>query len=372
MKYTIRIISYLLVFLAADVRAQTRYESEHYNLLVTTIASGLEYPWGMDFLPNGNILVTEREGRLRLISNNKLMKEPITGLPDNIYIAGQGGVLDVAVHPKFEENKFIYLSYAGLGKGGAGTEVLRGRLNENRLEGVKVIFRVFPKNSGTAHYGSRLLFAPDETLYITTGDRYHGLKEAQNPENHLGTLIRINDDGSIPEDNPFVQHDRYKPEIYSYGHRNIQGLALRSEDESIWLHEHGPKGGDEVNKVKAGANYGWPAITYGIDYSGAIISDKTETSGMEQPVIHWTPSIAPSGMTFYSAEKFLKWKGNLFVGALADRDLRRLVFEGNKIVKQEVLFDEIGRVRDVTSGPDGSLYMLLDSHDGALLKIDPQ
>lgn len=361
-----------LTFLACGVHAQTLHDSEHYTLRITPIASGLEYPWGMDFLPNGDILVTEREGRLRIIKQGKLQKQPIKGLPENIIVAGQGGVLDVAIHPYFNENKLIYISYAGRGVGGAGTEILRAQLNANKLENVEIIFRVEPKTVGTAHYGSRLLFANDGTLYISTGDRYHGLQEAQNPENHLGTLIRLNDDGTIPQDNPFSQHESYKPEIYSYGHRNIQGLALRPEDQSIWLHEHGPKGGDEVNKIKAGANYGWPYITYGIDYSGTIISDKTEAPGMEQPVIHWTPSIAPSGMTFYNADKFPKCKGNLFVGALADRDVRRLAMSGDEIIAQEILFDDIGRVRDVTEGPDGFLYLLIDSHEGSVLRVEPE
>ena len=339
---------------------------------IKIITQGLEYPWGMAFLPNGDILVTEREGRLRLISKGVLDPEPIQGLPDNMYIKGQGGLLDVVIHPDFKNNKLVYFSYSGRGEGGAGTEVARAKFSDEGLENLEIIFRAEPKTKGDNHFGSRLLFAPDGTLFITLGDRYAYMKEAQNPANHLGSIVRINDDGSFPLDNPFFANLNIKPEIYAYGVRNAQGIALRPSDKNIWYHEHGPRGGDELNRLKPRANYGWPEITFGIDYSGAIISDKTEAPGMEQPVVFWDPSIAPSGMDFYDGNKFPDWKGDLFLGALAHRHLRRLKLEGNVVIEQEILLEHLDeRIRDVKSGPDGNLYVLTDSHDGKVLRLEP-
>ncbi|MBI1300470.1 MAG: PQQ-dependent sugar dehydrogenase [Alphaproteobacteria bacterium] len=341
------------------------------EIQTTIIASGLEFPWGLDFLPNGDILITEREGRLRIIRNGTLDPNPIQGLPDNIYVAGQGGLLDVTIDPDFEQNQFIYFSYVGKGEGGAGTEVARAKLNGNKLENVDVIFKVSPKTEGQNHYGSRLIFADDGTLYITTGDRYSFMEEAQNPENHLGTIIRINPDGSVPTDNPFANHETYRPEIYAYGIRNAQGISIHPETRQIWYHEHGPRGGDEINILRAGANYGWPEITYGIDYSGLPISSKTEALGMEQPVLYWDPSIAPSGMVFYTGDKFPKWKNHLFVGALAGTHLRKIELDGEKVINQEKLLEDYGRIRDVKVGPDGFLYVLVDSHDGQVVRLEP-
>lgn len=363
----------LLLLLPDTPKAEGVYQSDQHSFKVVNFVENLHYPWGMAFLPNGDMLVTEKSSRqLRLIQNGKLLTAPISGLPSNIDAGGQGGLLDVTVHPNFKENKFVYISYSGTGKGGKGTEVARGKLVGNRLEELKVIFKVSPKTGGSHHYGSRLQFATDGTLFITTGDRYSYLKESQNPENHLGSVLRINDDGSIPKDNPFVDHPKYKAEIYSYGHRNAQGLTLNKQDNSIWLHEHGPRGGDELNKLGiAGANYGWPKVTYGIDYSGEIISNKTEAPGIVPPVVYWKPSIAPSGMSFYSGEKFPKWTNNLFVGALSGAHLRRIVFEGDKAVSQEVLLKDIARFRDVKTGPDGFIYLLTDDSDGQILRLEP-
>jgi glucose/arabinose dehydrogenase len=362
----------LLLFLTAPLAiAQDSYHSDQHDFKLTQITDGLERPWALAFLPNGDFLITERVGSLRIVKDGKLQTKPIIGLPENIYAKGQGGLLDIAVHPEFATNNLIYISYAGQGKSGAGTEVARGRLIGNRLEDTETIFVVKPKTRGTLHYGSRLAFADDGTLYITTGDRYDRLHDAQQPSNHLGSIIRINDDGSIPQNNPFVNHKSYQPEIYSYGHRNAQGIAVKPADQSIWTHEHGPRGGDEVNKLKAGANYGWPAITYGIDYSGAIISDKTHAPGMEQPVVYWDPSIAPSGMAFYTGKRFPQWTGNLFVGALVLKHLRRLEMEGDEVVKQEVLLEGMARIRDVRDGPDGYLYILTDEKNGKLLRLEP-
>jgi glucose/arabinose dehydrogenase len=336
------------------------------------VAAGLANPWSLAFLPGGDMLVTERPGRLRLIRDGKLARQPVAGAP-KVAARGQGGLLDVVPHPRFSENGLIYLSYAGDGDGGAGTEVMRAKLNDTALEEAKVIFRVTPKTPGGNHYGSRLLFAPDGNLFVTLGDRFTYRDQAQSTADHLGTVVRIRDDGSIPEDNPFKGQANAQPEIYSYGHRNSQGIALRPGTSEIWQHEHGPRGGDEVNLLKPGANYGWPKITYGVDYSGAIISDKKEMPGMEQPVVYWVPSIAPSGMAFYDGDKMPAWKGDLFVGALALTHLRRLRLDGQRVTEQEVLLEDLGdRIRDVRSGPDGFLYIVTDDpRNGKVLRLEP-
>ncbi|MGI9383959.1 MAG: PQQ-dependent sugar dehydrogenase [Methyloligellaceae bacterium] len=354
-----------------SVAAAKTQTSKQHSFRVVTVAKGLDFPWGLAFLPDGAMLVTERSGNLRLIANGKLRRAPVSGVP-KVAASGQGGLLDVALHPKFAENRLVYLSYAGRGQKGVGTEVARGRFDGRKLSNVKVIFRATPKTRGGRHFGGRLLFAPDGTLLVTLGDRGSHMREAQKTANHIGTIVRINDDGSVPKNNPFAGRTDARPEIYTYGNRNVQGIALRPGSTAIWAHEHGPRGGDEVNILKPGANYGWPAITFGIDYSGRIISDKTAAPGMEQPVVYWVPSIAPSGMAFYDGEKFPNWKGDLFVGALAHTHLRRLELKGDRVVAQEVLLKDLGeRIRDVRSGPDGFLYVLTDDPEGRVLRLEP-
>jgi len=362
-----------LAMVANSALADEVYQSEQHDYRVVKIVDGLAHPWGLAFLPGGDMLVTERDGRLRLVRDGKLMPTPVSGLP-RMMVGGQGGLLDVALAPNYAENGLIYIAYAGGRPGNAGTEVARGRLDLEAmtLREVKTIFKVAPKTSGAAHYGGRLQFHPDGTLFITLGDRYSYMDQAQSVENHLGTIVRINPDGSVPEDNPFVGREDAEPEIYTYGNRNVQGIALRPGTMTIWAHEHGPRGGDELNILKPGANYGWPAITYGIDYSGAIISDKTEAPGMEQPVVYWNPSIAPSGMTFYDGDKFPEWRGDIFLGALAHRHLRRLEMDGDMVVAQEELLGELNaRIRDVVQGPEGLLYVLTDAADGQILRLEP-
>lgn len=355
---------------SSTASAKTQKSKQH-SFRIVTVAKGLDHPWGLAFLPDGGMLVTERSGELRLIANGKLRPSPVSGVP-RVAASGQGGLFDVALHPKFAENRLVYLSYAGRGSKGVGTEVARGRFDGRKLTDVKVIFRAAPKTRGGRHFGGRLLFAPDGTLFVTLGDRGSYMKEAQKISNHLGTIVRINDDGSVPKDNPFAGRSNARPEIYSYGNRNVQGIALRPGSGAIWAHEHGPRGGDEVNILKPGANYGWPAVTYGIDYSGAIISDKTAAPGITQPVVYWVPSIAPSGMAFYDGDKFPNWKGDLFVGALAHAHLRRLELKGDRVVAQEVLLKDLDeRIRDVRSGPDGFLYVLTDNPDGRVLRLEP-
>jgi glucose/arabinose dehydrogenase len=349
--------------------------SDQETFRVTTLADGLDHPWGMAFLPEegpggGGLLITERAGRLNLFKDGSLQR--VSGLPENIVVRGQGGLLDVALHPDFADNGWVYLSYAGEAGGEAGTEVARARLEGTTLIDVMVIFSAHPKTPGSAHYGGRLLFDRAGQLYIALGDRRNYMQEAQKLSSHLGGVIRVNDDGSVPDDNPFVGDGDALPEIFTYGHRNVQGMTLHPATGAVWTHEHGPRGGDEVNILKAGANYGWPAITYGIDYSGAIISEKTQAPGMEQPVVYWVPSIAPSGMAFYQGDLFPEWRGDLFVGALAGRHLRRLELDGDRVTGQEELLADLGeRIRDVETGPDGYLYLLTDATNGRLLRLEP-
>lgn len=337
---------------------------------VEVVTDGLEHPWGMTFLPDGSILVTERPGQLRVIENGRLLSGPVEGLPD-VRQRGQGGLMDVALHPDFEGNRLVYLSYTAEGESGYGTEVVRGRLNNGALEDTEIIFKALPKVSGGRHFGSRLLFAPDGTLFITLGER-GGRDMAQDRDVHPGSLIRVNDDGSVPEDNPFVGKTGIEPEIYSWGHRNIQGIVRQPGTDRIWIHEHGPQGGDEVNIIRAGANYGWPVITYGKNYGlGTSIGEGTHKEGMEQPVHYWVPSIAPSGMAFYTGSEFPQWQGNLFVGSLKFGELVRLEIDGQTIVSEQRLKDRrFIRIRDVRQGPDGTLYLLTDASDGELLRLN--
>lgn len=344
-------------------------QSELYKFEVQVVAHGLAHPWSLAFLPDNRMLVTERGGRLRVIADGKLVKQAVTGLP-SIRQHGQGGLMDVTIHPDFKNNQLIYLAYAGKTLRGYGTEVLRAKLSDGKLENVTTIFKALPKSRSGRHFGGRLLFTKDNKLLITLGDRGERPR-AQELNDHAGSLIRVNDDGSTPDDNPFVQHEKAKPEIYSFGHRNIQGITLRLPQNEIWTHEHGPQGGDEINIAEAGLNYGWPVITYGANYgTGTKIGEGTHKSGMEQPLYYWTPSIAPSGMTFYSGNKFPKWQNNLFVGSLKFGLLVRLVIKNNKVVHEERMLDQkYGRIRDVRQSPDGALYLLTDEEQGKVLKL---
>ena len=345
--------------------------SEAGSFRVVEIVAGLERPWSMTFLPDGRILVTERPGRLRLIENGRLNVDPISGLP-KIAAKGQGGLLDIALHPDFKHNGWIYLSYSAKGEGGVGTEVGRGRLEGGRLVDWQLLFRLEPKSGGGRHFGSRLVFDREGYLYITLGDRGDRFR-AQDLADHAGSVIRLHDDGRIPEDNPFVDQPGKRPEIYSWGHRNIQGAALHPVTALLWVHEHGPQGGDEVNIVAPGKNYGWPVITYGKEYvTGADIGEGTHKPGLEQPIHYWVPSIAPSGMAFYEGDRFPDWKGSLFVGALKFQLLARLELDGDKVVLEERLLQgQHGRIRDVRTGPDGFIYLLTDAVNGKLLRLEP-
>ena len=350
--------------------------SKQADFRVQTIAQGLSHPWSLAFLPADEFLVTQRSGTLWRIDESGNKRE-INGVPD-VYHAGQGGLLDVVLEPSFKNGGWVYFSYAAVDDnddGIANTEVARARLSldQNRLTQTEVIFKAAPKVKGSNHWGSRLLFAPDGTLYVTLGERFNFEEQAQDPSNHLGALVRIYPDGSVPDDNPFVGDNNKRPEIFSYGHRNPQGMALHPQTQDIWIHEHGPRGGDEINILKKGANYGWPRVTFGISYLGVEISDKTSAPGIQDPILQWTPSIAPSGMAFYTGDKFPQWKGDLFVGALAHQHLRRLELDGDAVTDQEELLkDRSERIRDVRMGPDGYLYILTDESSGSLLRLEPQ
>jgi aldose sugar dehydrogenase len=337
-----------------------------------TVVKGLEHPWALAFLTDGRILVTERPGRLRIVGMDGTLSDPLGAVPE-VVARNQGGLLDVAIDPKFEQNRLVYLSYAEPGEGGAGTAVARGRLGEGTLEDVKVIYRQQPKVKGDGHFGSRLVFAPDGKLFITQGDRVDYREQAQNLKSGLGKLIRINPDGSIPDDNPFVGKSGVRPEIYSYGHRSMQAAALHPETGQLWTVEHGARGGDELNHPEAGKNYGWPVITYGRDYSGASIGEGTVKEGMEQPVYYWDPVIAPSGAVWYTGDKYSGWKGSLFVGSLQPGVLVRLTVENGRVTSEERYLGELGnRIRDVQQGPDGLLYLVTDEDDGRLLRVVPK
>jgi glucose/arabinose dehydrogenase len=355
---------------ATPLAAQTIATQEH-SIRVVRLVEGLEHPWGLAFLPGGAMLVTERPGRLRIVRDGRLEPQPVTGLPP-VAPHGQGGLLDVALHPRFSENALVYLSYSARGEGGLGTEVARGRLVGNRLEDVQVVFRQQPKSGGGRHFGSRLVFDRQGYLYITLGDRGEQAR-AQKPDDHAGSVIRLHDDGRVPKDNPFVGRAGWKPEKYTLGNRNIQGAALHPQTGELWTHEHGPQGGDEINIIRAGVNYGWPIITYGVEYvTGTRIGEGTHKPGLAQPLHYWVPSIAPSGMAFYTGDKFPRWRGDLFIGALRDQSLVRLRLDGEKVVKEErMLKGVLGRIRDVRSGPDGYLYLLTDSPNGVLARLEP-
>lgn len=344
--------------------------SQRHDFRLTTVASGLVHPWSLAFMPDGDMLVTERGGRLRIVHDGILDPSPIPGVPE-VALGGQAGLLDVALHPRFPENRMVYLSYAGAGEGGSGTEVARGRLIEGKLVDLETILVVEPKSQGGRHYGSRLVFGRDGHLYVTTGERGRQTR-AQDLGDLAGKVLRITDGGAIPPDNPFVDRSDARPEIYTYGNRNPQGLTMHPETGRIWEAEHGPKGGDEVNVLSPGTNYGWPVITHGRSYGGQAIGEGTAKAGMAQPVRYWVPSISPSGMAFYTGEDFPDWRGNLFLGALSGRALVRLELDGTTVVHEERLLEDLGeRIRDVRQGPDGRLYLLTDAPDGALLRLDP-
>ncbi|HLS42911.1 MAG TPA: PQQ-dependent sugar dehydrogenase [Paenalcaligenes sp.] len=348
----------------------TRAEAE-----VTEVVAGLNHPWALAFLPDGSMLITERSGTLRRLDPQMRLSAPLQGLPE-IAVRGQGGLLDIALSPNFAEDRWVYLSYAESDGNKMGTAMGRGRLSEDasRLDDFSVLFRQEPKLSTGHHFGSRIVFAPDGFLYLALGEN-NQRATAQDLGKLQGKVVRLHPDGRIPDNNPFIDNDEARPEIWSYGHRNPQGFALNPWTQELWLHEHGPRGGDEINHVQAGLNYGWPLATYGINYTGFSIpeAEGTTVEGTEPPLLWWKRSPAISGMAFYDADRFTQWGASLFIGALRSQELIRLTLDGKKVLAEERLLHDRGdRIRDVRVGPDGYVYVLTDSPNGALLRIAPK
>ncbi len=367
----------ILAIISTTAVAQDTFTTEQARISVSTIAEGLDHPWGIAVLPDGGMLVTERSGSLRHVTSGGKVSEPISGVPD-VDARDQGGLLDITLHPKFAENRAVYLSFSEKGKGGNSTAVVRGKLSDDngKLENVQVIFSQRPKVNSTMHFGSRIVFDRDGTLYVGLGERSHEVfrRQAQDLNSHLGKVVRLNDDGSVPQDNPFVNHDGVLPEIWSYGHRNIQAAAIHPDTGKLWEIEHGPMGGDEVNIPQPGKNYGWPVVSYGINYDGTPVgTGGRDAPGMEAPIYTWTPVLAPSGMLFYSGRAFPEWEGDLLVGGLREKSLVRLELEGDNIVGEERMLRELGyRIRDLAEGPEGEILVITDQNNGRILKIAPE
>jgi glucose/arabinose dehydrogenase len=347
------------------------YHADKQKFSVELVAKGLSHPWGLAFLPDGRMLVTERGGILRLIRADGVISSPLLGVPI-IHHYGQGGLLGLALDPDFKNNKIVYIAYSEPEWRTSGTAVVKATLEEWGLVKHQVIFRQQPKVNGDGHYGARLVFAKDGTLFITLGDRQQYADQAQQLSSHMGKVIRINKDGTVPKDNPFIGIEGAKPEIWSYGHRNIQGAALHPDTGKLWLNEHGPRGGDEVNIAEATKNYGWPNACYGSHYSGEEIPDAHAPHGYIEPIYYWNPSIAPSGMAFYTGDAFPQWRGSILIGALAGEYLARLELDGEKVRHEEKLLSGMGkRIRDVVQGPDGFVYLLTDEENGQILRLVP-
>jgi len=358
------------IYFALPDEPGDRISSEEHDFYVQTVVEGLDIPWGMAFLPNGSVLITERDGTLRLVNDGELVAEPVGGVPE-VFARNQGGLLDITLHPDYENNGWIYISYSKPDDGTGMTAIVRARYNsdDHTLVDMEEIYVGQPFTDRGHHFGGRIEFDPDGYLYFAIGDRGE-METAQDISTSQGNFFRLNDDGSIPEGNPFVGSDGLD-EIFSYGHRNIQGMAVHPETGVVWTTEHGPRGGDEINvQNKPGANYGWPEITYGINYDGTIITEETEKEGMEQPVHYWDPSIAPSGMDFVTGDRYPGWEGDIFNGALAFQLLSRVEIDGTEFVKEERLLEGTGRIRDVRMGPDGYLYFSNES-DGTINRLVP-
>ena len=368
------VISAIALSATAAVAAPQSYPSSAGNLMVETIASGLVNPWSLAFLPDGRLIVTERPGRMRIVSKDGKLSAALLGVPQ-VFARSQGGMHDVVLDRNYAQNGTIYICFAEQANGGGRTSLARAKLADGatpRLDDLKVIFRQEGPLSSGNHFGCRIAQAADGNLFLTMGDHFAYRNEAQNLANHIGKIVRVTPDGVAPPDNPFVGRNDAKPEIWSYGHRNAQGAALHPQSGKLWMHEHGPRGGDEINIAEAGKNYGWPVIGYGIDYSGAKIHESAHKAGMEQPIKYWVPSIAPSGMAFYTGDLFPSWRGSLFVGALAGQILVRLDVRGDTVGAEERLLRELNeRIRDVRAGPDGALWLATDSSSGRILRVAP-
>lgn len=366
---TLGLILIMSLIACAQQKDTEIHEPENINYSVETVVDGLSVPWAMAFLPDKSMLITERSGEIIHFKNGE--KIDIDNVPE-VVARGQGGLLDIKLHPDYKENGWIYLSYSSPEgtENGAHTAIMRARLRENALVEKQLLYKAEPNTRKSHHFGSRFAFDKDGYLYFSIGERGERDVNPQDITRDGGKIYRLKDDGSIPADNPFTDNPNAKHAIYSYGHRNPQGMVIHPETGEVWTHEHGPRGGDEINIIKKGANYGWPVITYGINYSGTKITDETEKEGMEQPLYYWVPSIAPSGMAFVTSDIYPDWKGNLLVGALAFQYLERLVLENNKVTYREKLLTDMGRIRDVRQGPDGYIYVSVEGK--GIVKIVPK
>ena len=359
-----------LLLVAVSSQANQTFSSDRADFRLETVAQNLEHPWSLAFLPDDAMLVTEREGRLRMIRNGSLVEAPISGVPE-LVVSGQGGLLDIILHPDFKQNQVLFLSYAHRNREGMTTRVARARLSGDRLSDVEVIFEALPRSNGGRHFAGRMEFDREGNLYVAVGDR-GDMDRAQDNADDAGGVHRITTDGTPAPGNPFLGTAGVNDTFYTTGNRNIQGMTIHPETGEIWSHEHGPRGGDEINIIRAGTDYGWPTITYGIDYSGLPITSKTSQEGMAQPLHYWDPSIAPSGMAFYTGNLFPEWQGDLFVGALKMRKLVRLRIQDGKVTEEEDLLTDLGeRIRDVRMGPDGALWLLTDSPRGQVYRMVP-
>ena len=370
--HTLCLMTVLSIFSLSPVLAQT-IQSEKQSFRVVTLTQGLQHPWSLAFLPDGRLLITERAGRLRIVQKDfTLDPKPISGLP-KIIAGGQGGLFDVVLHPQYSQNGWIYFAYSEAGKGGWGTALARGKLVGHQMTDVQVLFSMEPKTRSNQHFGGRIVFDEAGYVYLTLGDRGE-MARAQLLGDHAGSIIRLHDDGRVPKDNPFVNTAEAKPEKFTLGNRNVQGVAIHPKTGEVWTHEHGPQGGDEINIIKPARNYGWPIITHGVNYgTGTKIGEGTAKAGLEQPLYVWVPSIAPSGMAFYKGNAFTNWNNNLFIGALRAETLVRIELSGDKVVNEErLLKGSIGRIRDVRLGPDQFIYLLTDERAGGLYRLEPQ
>ena len=368
-KYLYNTLIFLTIFFLSD---EVNCTEKNYQL--ETLSNQLDRPWDIGFLPNGDFLISELTGNLRIFNKQGVLSQPLEGLPP-ILVKSQGGLSDIAIHPNFSDNKLIFLSFSSTTSQGNTLQVVRARLNNETLSDVRTIFIANAFRETAAHFGARLLFLSDNTLLISSGDGFNHREQAQSLNSHFGKILRINIDGSVPSDNPFLARKDVLPEIWTYGHRNQQGLVI-DNNGAVYSHEHGPRGGDELNLIKQGLNYGWPAITYGIDYNGSIVSPFKEADNMEQPLKYWVPSIAPSDMTFYEGLLFPEWNGSLFISALSPGDVRRVTLKDNKFESEEVMFGEINsRIRSVKTAPDGSLIILTDGskdkNTGQMIRVLP-
>jgi glucose/arabinose dehydrogenase len=356
----------------ADAPSSPQPASQPDVFEVTPVATGIRHGWGFVFLPDNRILLTERDGNMRIVGNDGKLSAPLQGVPA-VAARGQGGLLDVTLSPDFAKDRLVYFSFSEPGDGGAGTAVARAELADSSLKNVQVIWRQQPKVDGPNHFGSRIVFRGDGTLFITLGDRFSHREKVQDLSTTIGKVVRINADGSVPRDNPFVDRAGARPEIWSYGHRSVQAAALHPQTRELWTIEHGARGGDELNNPRAGRNYGWPVITYGVDYSGVKIGEGTAKPGMEQPVYYWDPVIAPSGALFYTGQAFSQWQGDLFVGSMVPGGLVRLDLENDRVREETRYLGELReRFRDIQQGSDGLLYVLTDAPRGRLLKLAPK